>query len=125
VSVYQPEPIAGIPTYDSSGPTVTGQEREFGHPVSLGFVWAPAGRSYTWSVTYVAPDATTTVGELSEYRLDFLPQPALAAIPLTITIHLPDGTTVDSVSTGMQTDGGTVSFDGQPVSPQSMWVRFS
>jgi hypothetical protein len=125
VSVYQPETIAGIPSYDSSGPTVTGQEREFGHPVSLGFVWAPAGRSYTWSVTYQAPDAVTAVGDLSEYRLDFLPQPTLAPIPLSIRIHLPDGATVSSVSTGMQADGATATFDGQPTTAQSMWVRFS
>ena len=125
VSVYQPEPITGIPSYDSSGPTVTGQEREFGHPVSLGFVWAPAGHKYTWSVTYEAPGAVTAVGDLSEYRLDFLPQPTLAPIPLSIRIHLPDGATISSTSTGMQVDGATATFEGQPTTAQSMWVRFS
>jgi hypothetical protein len=125
VSVYQPEQITGIPSYDSSGPTVTGQEQEFGHPVSLGFVWAPAGRSYTWSVTYEAPDAVTAVGDLSEYRMDFLPQPTLAPIPLSLRIHLPDGTTVSSTSTGTQVDGATATFEGQPTTAQSIWVRFS
>jgi hypothetical protein len=125
VSVYQPERIAGIPTYQSSGLTVTGQEREFGHPVSLGFVWAAPGRSDTWSVTYEAPNAVTSTGDLSEYRLDFIPQPTLVPIPLSIKIDLPEGASISSVSPGMQIDGGTTTYSGQPTTEQSMWVRFS
>ncbi len=125
VSVYMPERIEGIPTYEASGPTVTGQEEEFGRPVSLGFVWAPAGRSYTWSVTYVAPEAVTTVADESEYRLDFLPQPMLSPLPLRIHVQLPPGATATSGSAGVQIDGGSASFEGQPATAQSIWVRFS
>lgn len=125
VSVYQPQQIAGIPTYEASGLTVTGQEEEFGHPVSLGFVWAPPGGSYTWSVTYQAPDAVIPAGSLSEYRLDFIPQPTLVPIPLSITIHLPGGASISAMSPGMQGKGATATYEGQPSTAQSMWVRFS
>ncbi len=125
VSVYQPEGVTGVPFYQASGPTATAQEHEFGHPVSAGFISAGAGKTMTWSVTYQVPDAATTASDGStEYRLDYLPQPGFAPIPIDVTIHLPDGSTVDSSSPGVSVDGTRATFKDAPATPQSIWVRY-
>lgn len=124
VSIYEPVGIQGTPTYEASAPTATGHETEFGHPVTWGIVAAAPGESMTWSVTYVVPDATTAIGDGSEYRLDYLPQPAYAAPSVSVTIHLPDGSTVSERSPGVAGDGTTVTYQDRPSTPTAIWVRY-
>jgi hypothetical protein len=126
VSVYLPANVTGSPTFRStSHPTVNTLEQEFDHHVAVGFVEVAAGRSVTWSVTYTAPGAVTNVDGLREYRLDFLPQPTLEPIPISLTIHLPEGASPDSTSPGFTVNGRTLSYSGEPATPQTIWVRFN
>jgi hypothetical protein len=125
VSVYMPERVQGRPTFDAHGAGQTGTTEELGHPVAFATNTTPAGETSTWSVTYVVPDAVTTAGGGQEYRLDFVPQPNLVPTPISVTIHLPDGSTETSTSPGVQTDGQTASFADSPASAQPIWVRFT
>ncbi len=124
VSVYEPAELQGPPTNHASAPTVTGQEREFGHPVAIGVVGAPSGGSMTWSVFYVAPNAATKVGDGWEYRLDFIPQPTFSPLPVNITIHLPSGDVVTGRSPGVVGGNGAVTYRNTPAVPTPIWIRF-
>ena len=124
VSVYEPAKLQGRPTYQANAPTVTGQEREFGHPVAVGVVGAPSGGSMTWSVTYVAPGAATKVGNGWEYRLDFIPQPTFSPLPVNITIHLPSGDIVTDRSPGVAGGNGTVTYRNSPAVPTPIWIKY-
>jgi hypothetical protein len=124
VSVYQPKSVTEVPYFEASGPTATAQEHEFGHPVSAGFISAEAGGSMTWSVTYQVPDAVTEVDGVREYRLDYLPQPGFAPIPIDMAIRLPDGSAIVETSPGVRVDGATVSYRDAPAVPVPIWVRY-
>ena len=118
------ESVTDVPFYEASGPTVTAEEHEFGHPVSAGFISAGAGGSMTWSVTYQVPDAVTETDGVREYRLDYLPQPGFAPIPIDVTIHLPDGSTITEASPGVRADGAEVTYRDAPAVPTAIWVRY-
>jgi hypothetical protein len=120
-----PEQVDGEPTFRSSGPGFTGQSTEFGHAVSFGEVSAAPGTTARWSVTYVAPHAVISSGGGSEYRLDFLPQASLSPVPVTVAVHLPPAMSVTGTAPGMQTDGQTATYEGQPGTAESIWVRFT
>jgi hypothetical protein len=125
VSVYMPEAIEGNPYFEASGPTVTGLEREFGRPVALGFMQAGSrGGVYSWSVRYRAPGAVTGRG-VDEYRLDYLPQPTFDPMPVSVTIHLPEGTEVVSAAPGVEVDGPTAIFRDALATEMSIWVRYA
>jgi Protein of unknown function (DUF4012) len=130
VSIFMPANVVeDYPVFEASRDTVTGVEEEFGHKVAFGFVWAPAGESTTWSVAYTAPKAVTQVeGQdgVFEYRVDYLPQPAFTPIPVKLTVYLPEGAAVTERSPQL-TGGGRklVWADDAPVTPASVWVRFS
>lgn len=123
-SVYLPEEIEGYPSFVAPG-GVTGLQQDQGRPVAIGLVNAPPGGKTSFAVTYTAPGAVTIVGDVKEYRLDFLPQPTVVPIPLSVTVHLPDGTEVTSSSPGMTVDGSTITYEGSPVTGQSYWVRYN
>ena len=124
-SVYLPQQIEGDPTFEASAPTVTGVEREFGHPVAIGFLRVPPGGEMTWSVTYTVPDAVTTEGsDTIEYRLDFLPQPTFTPGPLNVSIHLPEGALATDRSPGLNGDQGTLTYGDRPAVPTAIWVRY-
>lgn len=124
LSVYLPSKIVGTPFFRSSGPTATGLEQDMGRPVAIGSLQAAPGKDATWSTTYEAPGAVTTVGDLHRYQLDFLPQPALSAIPLTVTMQLPSGAQVVSTSPGVRVGGTTLTWTGSPVTAESFWVTY-
>ena len=123
-SVYFPKSVSAYPVFNASGSTVTGVQKDQGFPVAIGYVHAPSGGNFTWSVTYTAPNAVTQVGTQHEYRLDFLPQPTLSGIPLSVSIHLPDGSTVASASPGVSTGGASATYSDTPLTPTSIWVRY-
>jgi hypothetical protein len=126
VSVYMPEEIEGYPLFDYSGESVTGMEEEFGRPVALGFVWAPAAEQMTWSVTYVAPDAWDQGPDGGgRYQLDFLPQPALSPLPVKIVVRTPEGFVPVEGSPGMVFEADATVWSDRPATAQSVWVRFA
>ena len=126
VSVYMPETIEGNPYFEASGRTVTGLEREFGRPVALGFMQARSrGGTYSWSVRYLAPGAVTREAGADEYRLDYLPQPTFEPMPVSVTIHLPEGTQAVAAAPGVAVDGSTVTFRDALTTDRSIWVRYA
>ena len=126
VSVYLPETSEDYPHFEASGPTVTGLEREFERPVALGFMQARwRGGTYSWSVRYRAPGAVTRGDGADEYRLDYLPQPAFDPMPVSVTIHLPEGAEAVAAAPGVEVDGSTVTFRDALTAESSIWVRFS
>lgn len=124
VSVYLPEEIEGYPSFEASGQTVTGLQQDQGRPVAIGLVNPPPGGEYTWSVTYTTREAVTNVGGAKEYRLDFLPQPTVVPITLSVKMQIPGGAEVTAASPGMTVVDSSVTFQGSPVTEQSYWVRF-
>ena len=123
-SVYLPQKIDGYPGFTSSGPTVTGVEHEFGRPVGLGYLETPSGGRFAWSMTYTVPSAVTETNGVKEYRVDYLPQPMLSPMPISVTIELPAGATVSGTSPGVQVSGTTVTYADSPTTSQSIWVQF-
>ena len=123
-SVYLPQKIHGYPEFKSSGPTVTGVEHEFGRPVGLGYLETPSGGRFAWSMTYTVPSAVTETNGVKEYRVDYLPQPMLSPMPISVTIELPAGATVSGTSPGVEVSGTTVTYADSPTTSQSIWVRF-
>jgi uncharacterized protein DUF4012 len=123
VSVYTPSNIDGVPQVLSSGPTASAIEKDSGRTVASGTMEIAAGKTAAWAASYTAPGAVTTSGDVHRYQLDFLSQPALAPIPLTITVHLPAGSQVISAP-GAKVSGTTVTWTGSPVAPESFAVTY-
>jgi hypothetical protein len=99
-------------------------EQEFGHPVATELVGAPQGEQARMTVTYEVPGAAVRRGDVWEYRLGYLPQPALTPSDLVVEIALPPGAEVVATSPGVTTTGEVVRFEGAPATRTGIWVRF-
>jgi hypothetical protein len=99
-------------------------EQEFGHPVAMELVGARPGEQATMTVTYEVPEALVRHGDAFEYRLGYLPQPALTPSNLHVEIGLPPGAEVVGASPGLTATGPALRFQGAPAAPIGIWVRF-
>jgi len=123
IEVYLPEE-AGRIRVRTSEPSITGVGAAFGRPVGDCWLFADPGASMTCTVTYEAPGAATAAGEAWEYRVQVLPQPALRPSPTSIEITLPRGARVVASSPGVVVEGDTARWEGEPVTPADVWVRY-
>ena len=124
VSVYLPEDAAVGEIAVEPGVSLALVEQEFGHPVAMELVGAPPGGQATMTVTYQAPEAVVRRGDLWEYRLGYLPQPALTPSGLQVEIGVPPGAEVVGASPGLTAAGPALRFEGAPAAPTGIWVRF-
>jgi Protein of unknown function (DUF4012) len=124
-NVYLPEEAENISSEVSTGFRLGLVEEEFGRPVALELLGAEAGQSAIMTISYRVADALRRRGTTAEYRLDFLPQPALRPGSVSVEIRLPSGAEVTDVASGLQVTGEVVSFEGSPTVPRSLWVRYA
>src|SRR5206468_11033187 len=123
-NVYLPVGASHVRT-TATIPTVVSVEREFGHPVATGLLQSNPGGSMSFTASYTALHAVTDVGGLSEFRIDYLPQPSLRPGPFTIQLQLPPGAQVQASSPGVIVDADSVRYAWTPASPESFWPRDS
>ena len=121
VNVYLPP---GATRISAEGGSLQLEEREFGAPVVLGLIDAPAGGTDTFRVTYHLPDAVTAEEEGSLYALDVLPLPALRPDVVSVSVILPGGAEVIGTSPGMVASGDRVTWDAAPTTPTSLRVVY-
>lgn len=81
----------------------------------------PADLAYSWATPGVA---TQTPDGLWEYSLTIQKQPGLRPMPLAVTVQLPAGATVDSVSDGATADSGTVVFATTLTTDAQVQIRY-
>jgi len=62
---------------------------------------------YAWAV----PGAATNAGGLWSYRLTLQQQPGVASVPTAVTISLPTGAVVETLSAGATAEDTVVTFD--------------
>jgi hypothetical protein len=98
-------------------------QTEFGRPVEFVAVEVDSGTSFTWSVTYVVPGAVPATS-VRDYRIDYLPQPMFFAMPISISVTIPKGTTFKSSSPGTKVNGQTITWSGSPAAATSIDVTF-
>jgi len=124
VSVYLPEEAEVAEIAVEPGISLGILEQEFGRPVAAELVGAPPGERSSMAVTYEVPEALVRRGDAWEYRLGYLPQPALTPAALQVDIALPPGAEVLDASPGLTASGPALRFQGAPATPTGIWVRF-
>ena len=86
---------------------------------------AGPGEQASMTMMYEAPGAAVRRDDVWEYRLGFLPQPALRPGALSLKIILPEGAGVLGVAPGLIVDDGIIRFVGTPTVSSSFWVRYA
>jgi len=124
VNVYLPEAATAVETSVEPGLSLGILEHEFGHPVVMELVGAPPGAEATMTVTYEVPEALVRRGDAWEFRLGYLPQPALTASGLQVEISVPPGAEVVGAWPGLTAAGPALRFQGAPATRTGIWVRF-
>ena len=74
---------------------------------------------------YRATGAVTRGGGADEYRLDYLPQPTFDPMPVSVTIHLPEGAEAVAAAPGVEVDGSTATFRDALTTESTIWVRYA
>ncbi len=97
---------------------------EFDHPVALQFLGTPSGTSVTWQLGYRLASATTTSGGMHRFELQILPQPALNPDAVSVSVTLPAGAHPLATSPGLKVAGQTLTYQGSPVAPTTVWVEY-
>lgn len=123
VEVYLPEEAERV-RVRTSEPSINGVDTAFDHPVADCWLFADAGGEMTCTVSYEAPGAATASGGSWEYRMQVLPQPSLHPSPTSIEITLPAGARVVASSPGVTFEGVVARWQGEPVTPVDVWVRY-
>ncbi|MGH2662874.1 MAG: DUF4012 domain-containing protein [Actinomycetota bacterium] len=100
-------------------------EREFGWPVAMELLGARPGRTASVEVSYRVPDAVRELESGAEYRIEYLPQPALRPDRVSVEIVLPEGAAVTGAAPGAETDGHVVRWNLTASEPRSFWVRWA
>jgi len=124
VNVYLPEGATDVERSVEPGLSLGLIEQEFGHHVAMELLGAPPGEQATMTVTYEVPGAVLRRGDVWEYRLGYLPQPALTPSGLRVEIAVPAGAEVVGASPGLTGTGRTLRFEGAPATRTGIWVRF-
>jgi hypothetical protein len=124
VNVYLPQGATDVESSVEPGVPLGIVEQEFGHPVATELLGAPPGEQARMAVTYEVPGAVVRRGDVWEYRLGYLPQPALTPAGLEVEIALPPGAEVVATSPGLTPAGPGVRFEGAPAARTGIWVRF-
>jgi Protein of unknown function (DUF4012) len=105
--------VPGDATLDSAEPAHGPEDHvEAGSKVFLRTISVPAGGQEAVQFTYTFPNAviTTPTGKL--YRLTIQHQPFVNPVPMTVTVTLPQGTTIRSAP-GWKVDGNVATFQTQ------------
>jgi hypothetical protein len=124
LSLYLPQEAVEIESELSDASGLGLVEQEFGRPVVFELLAVGPGKSVRLEVRYVVPSATEDAGDVLEYRMDLLPQPALRPESVTVEIVLPGGAALAEADPDMIDEGTTLRFEGAPTVPQQLWVRF-
>ena len=121
VNLYLPR---GAQVLDVRGGIIALEEEELGAPVVLGLIGAESGDTARISVTFRLDGAVRLDDVARRFDLDVLPQPALRPDHVRVIVDLPAGTAVLAVAPGVLVDGGTLTWEGSPTTPEHVWVRF-
>jgi hypothetical protein len=122
VNVYLPP---GAEVVGIRGGSLEIVQAELGGPVVLGLIGAPSGGSDTFTVTYRLPSVVSAKGDVSEFALDVVPQPALRPDRIAVTVMLPRGATPTNSSDGLEVADGIATWEGAPAEAERLWVRFA
>ncbi len=125
VNVYLPRNAEDVRSRVVGGPSLGLVEEEFGRPVLMELLGAPAGSTATMEVSYRVSEVARRVGAAWEYRLDFLPQPSLYPESLTVDVAVPDSSEVVTSSAGSRVADTAVRFAASSTVPRSFWVRYA
>ncbi|MGH3927238.1 MAG: DUF4012 domain-containing protein, partial [Pseudonocardiaceae bacterium] len=112
VNVYLPQGATDVESSVEPGVPLGIVEQEFGHPVATELIGAPPGEEARMTVTYEVPEAAVRRGDVWEYRLGYLPQPALSPSGLMVEINLPPEAEVVATSPGLTPSGLGLRFQG-------------
>jgi hypothetical protein len=123
IEVYLPAEATGA-TVKASRSSVIDVDEAFGRPVADCYLYTDPGETMSCTVGYGVPGAAIRVGDVWEYRLDVRPQAALAGVPASVTITVPEGARVVSASPGVEVADGVATWTGAPVAATSVWVRY-
>ncbi len=116
INTYLPQTATDI-VQRSSGPSVLVQEKEFGHPVTLGLVEAERGGTSSVTTRYSVAHATRRAGGSMEYTINFIPQPSLRPNSLDIQVDLPQGARIVAASPFLSIQGTSLRYLGSPTTP--------
>jgi hypothetical protein len=124
VNVYLPAEAAVTKSVVESGVPLGIVEQEFGRPVAMELLGARPSERSTMTVTYEVPGAAVRRGDVWEYRLGYLPQPALVPSSVEVEIALPQGARVIGASPGVTVGEGSARFQGAPATRMGIWVLY-
>ena len=124
VEVYLPATAEDV-QIGTSAPSIYSVDERSEHPVGDCYLYGDPGQEMTCTVSFATPQAAVKVGDAWEYRIDVRPQPALAPMPVGITVRLPDGARVLTAPDGAEIDGGIVTWSGAPAEPTTLVVRYA
>jgi hypothetical protein len=123
VEVYLPVAAEGV-RVRATRPSVTNVGVAFDRPVADCFLYAGPDGEMSCRIGYRVPGAATPVDDAWEYRLHVRPQAALRPSTAAIEVALPEGANVTATSPGVTVDGGVARWNGLPVEPTDVWIRY-
>jgi hypothetical protein len=122
-SVYLPPRAGSVSTTTSSGhPVEHGQD--LGATVITGLFDVSPGSSASMNVAYQQPGAAIRDGAVWRYEVVVFPQPAIAPMPVDIQISLPTGMSLVAKANRLTLDGSTLTYEGAPEAPLTLWVTY-
>ena len=92
-------------------------EREFDRRVAMTVLRTGSGETTSARIAYRIP-ASGTGG----FRIGIVPQPELHPTGVHVALTFPPGTQVSSHAPGTTLEGTTVSYEGVPTTPVSLWA---
>jgi hypothetical protein len=123
VEVYLPVAAEGV-RIRATRPSVTNVGVAFDRPVADCFLYAGPDEEMSCRIGYRVPGAATLIDDAWEYRLHVRPQAALRPSTAAIEVTLPEGADVTATSPGITVDGGVARWNGLPVEPIDVWIRY-
>ena len=76
------------------------------------------------NVAYKQQGAAVRDGTVWRYEVVVLPQPAIAPMPVDIQISLPPGMSLVDRANRLRLDGNTLSYEGAPEAPLTLWLTY-
>jgi hypothetical protein len=110
---------------EASSPTDTSTTEIDGLPVAQAALSADPGSGMALIVTASAPKVAVRDGGQWLYRIRLLPQSGVTPAAVRLSVRIPDGAHILSVSPGLVPGGTILRYRGAPQGPTVLWVRYT
>ena len=88
------------------------------------FLLEPPGRTSV-TISWISPYPVETDATTSLYRLTVQKEAGRPAEPVSVTVTVPEGATIQGTSSGMTVNGGTAVLQTTSATDVQIWVRYS